>query len=374
MRPQRIFCSFTLPVLLSLSGCGYAPVRRLPPPVAPAVRDDALAAENAGLQRERTMLQRELALTRAQGEALRSALQNRAADGDTSKRLVDKLNETTRELGALRTAYARLQGEKPAAGGDLHALQARLGDTEEKLAAALRSYTQLQEEVGHLRRDLARTRAENLALSQQVKAVTTQNLQAQAALAQLNTDLLAQRDARFRAEQDAQALRTELKTIAPDSSILAQQRIGAAGEVRSLAADPLAESTALKQQIEVLHAKVNALTAEGSQLKDQLAQLTTYGSGAPELAAAPPPASRSSNSGAVASAATARPTSPTAHIVRTDGGSRTRFHIVAGGDTLARISTRYYGTPGRWNDILTANRDILGDSNNLVIGRTLRIP
>ncbi len=32
------------------------------------------------------------------------------------------------------------------------------------------------------------------------------------------------------------------------------------------------------------------------------------------------------------------------------------------------------GTPTRWNDILVANRDILGEDNNLVIGRTLRIP
>jgi nucleoid-associated protein YgaU len=51
-----------------------------------------------------------------------------------------------------------------------------------------------------------------------------------------------------------------------------------------------------------------------------------------------------------------------------------RVHIVAGGDTLAKISTMYYGTPGRWADILAANRDVLGENNNLVIGRALRIP
>jgi nucleoid-associated protein YgaU len=52
----------------------------------------------------------------------------------------------------------------------------------------------------------------------------------------------------------------------------------------------------------------------------------------------------------------------------------TRFHVVSGGDTLAKISTQYYGTPGRWGDILAANRDVLGEGNNLVVGRTLRIP
>ncbi|MEX2045380.1 MAG: LysM peptidoglycan-binding domain-containing protein, partial [Opitutus sp.] len=51
-----------------------------------------------------------------------------------------------------------------------------------------------------------------------------------------------------------------------------------------------------------------------------------------------------------------------------------RVHVVASGDTLAKISTQYYGTPARWGDILAANRDVLGETNNLVVGRTLRIP
>ena len=61
-------------------------------------------------------------------------------------------------------------------------------------------------------------------------------------------------------------------------------------------------------------------------------------------------------------------------IVRNAADGKSRFHVVAGGDTLAKISTQYYGTPGRWADILAANRDVLGESNNLVVGRTLRIP
>jgi nucleoid-associated protein YgaU len=55
----------------------------------------------------------------------------------------------------------------------------------------------------------------------------------------------------------------------------------------------------------------------------------------------------------------------------TTGG---RVHVVAGGDTLAKISIQYYGSPNRWGDILAANRDVLGENNNLVVGRTLRIP
>ena len=68
------------------------------------------------------------------------------------------------------------------------------------------------------------------------------------------------------------------------------------------------------------------------------------------------------------------PHTPRLTIVKTDGNTQTRYHIVTGGDTLAKISSQYYGTTARWADILAANRDILGENNNLVVGRTLRIP
>ena len=62
-------------------------------------------------------------------------------------------------------------------------------------------------------------------------------------------------------------------------------------------------------------------------------------------------------------------------IARNDSsGGAARYHVVSGGDTLAKISNLYYGSPGRWGDILAANRDVLGETNNLVVGRTLRIP
>ena len=51
-----------------------------------------------------------------------------------------------------------------------------------------------------------------------------------------------------------------------------------------------------------------------------------------------------------------------------------RFHTVAPGDTLSRISLQYYGTTSRWPDILAANRDLLRDERSLIVGRILRIP
>jgi nucleoid-associated protein YgaU len=44
------------------------------------------------------------------------------------------------------------------------------------------------------------------------------------------------------------------------------------------------------------------------------------------------------------------------------------------GDSLSRISLRYYGTPNRWQEIYDANRDSLAGANALRPGQPLRIP
>jgi nucleoid-associated protein YgaU len=44
------------------------------------------------------------------------------------------------------------------------------------------------------------------------------------------------------------------------------------------------------------------------------------------------------------------------------------------GDTLTRISSRYYGTWARWQDIYNANRDKLRDADVLPLGAELKIP
>ena len=51
-----------------------------------------------------------------------------------------------------------------------------------------------------------------------------------------------------------------------------------------------------------------------------------------------------------------------------------QVHVVQGGENLATISERYYGTRARWKSIFDANRDRLNDANNLRVGTTLTIP
>jgi nucleoid-associated protein YgaU len=490
MRFRRLSSCFAPLGLLALSGCGYVHVGRLPEPVTTVVGDDKLIKENSDLRTEKKMLQQELLLSRAQGDALRSAIENRTADGDTSRRLTEKLTDTTRDLALLRASYAQLQNQR-ASGSPLEvaSLKAELAGTEEKLASSLRNYTQLQEEISGLRTEVARTRTENIALTEQVKIVTVKNTEVQLALAQLNAEFLVQKETRTRAEQDATTLRTQLDSANTRLSALAQQRTSTAADARSLAD---ADGIELRGQLESLRQKVSALEAERTTLQQQLAtktgqadtkaladsqaQLISALNGAKmlrdendqlksarteleteltkaraaaagggqtqslrdQLAQVQAQASalseenaqlktRLSSNGSGASGATgsgnnAAPrsvvtvTTPGTNgtttpvttntprpagspvtatfVVTPPGGSPasattisttpapaarsaangTRLHTVTAGDTLSKISAQYYGTPGRWAEILVANRDVLGEDNNLVIGRQLRIP
>jgi chromosome segregation ATPase len=486
MRPRRLSSCLLPLALLALSGCGYVHVGKLPTAVATTtvIGDDKLLKENADLRTEKKILQQELALTRAQGDALRFAIENRAADGDTSRRLTEKLAETSKELAALRTSYAQLQTQRAASvssPSEVADLKSKLASTEEKLAGSLRNFTQLQEEITGLRTEVAKTRTENLALTEQVKVVTAKNAEVQLALAQLNSELLTQKESLTRTEQDAATLRTQLETANGRLTVLAQQRTASAAEARSLAPADTAE---LRGQLESLRQKVSALEAERTTLQQQLAaktsspadlkalsdtqaQLVAALNGAKMLrdendqlksaateftrtktelesklaqasAAAPlgaqaqslseqlaqtkaqasalveenaqlksrlaasattaprtgtatlAPANTNPASSTPVATTTPRPAgtpvtatfvvstpgsaAPAATITRTPSAGGPRYHTVTNGDTLSKISSQYYGTPGRWAEILVANRDVLGEDNNLVIGRQLRIP
>lgn len=51
-----------------------------------------------------------------------------------------------------------------------------------------------------------------------------------------------------------------------------------------------------------------------------------------------------------------------------------KSYVVKSGDTLSKISEKFYGTANRWNDIFQANRDILTSARFLREGQKLLIP
>ena len=126
---------------------------------------------------------------------------------------------------------------------------------------------------------------------------------------------------------------------------------------------PMAEqATALREQLRQMQDQLASLSLENNQLKTKLALL------------APSPNSVMS-SPSHASAAPSTPTVAPAPAVQAPVASPApRTHVIAAGDTLSKISKKYYGTPDRWTEILAANRDVLKNENSLVVGRTIRIP
>jgi LysM repeat protein len=74
--------------------------------------------------------------------------------------------------------------------------------------------------------------------------------------------------------------------------------------------------------------------------------------------------------GAVASSEASRTTgSPTA----TSSGKNQIYTVVAG-DTLSKISKKYYGNSSQWDIIYDANRDRMKSASDLRVGQTLVIP
>ncbi len=67
-------------------------------------------------------------------------------------------------------------------------------------------------------------------------------------------------------------------------------------------------------------------------------------------------------------------TRPPAGVTPPSPAGAARMHIVAQGDTLSNLSRRYYGAMSYWPQLKQANRDVLGDKEDLKLGMRLRIP
>jgi len=114
------------------------------------------------------------------------------------------------------------------------------------------------------------------------------------------------------------------------------------------------DRTAVIAQLRGENAALAARLAQAQGTLDQIAAAARLGTPAAQIAA-----------GAAAPAPAAATPAPAAQV---------RFHTVVEGDSLSRISMRYYGTPARWQDIYNANRDVLQGSSSLRVGVQLRIP
>jgi nucleoid-associated protein YgaU len=328
--------------------------------------DAKLAAENADLRIEKKLLQQELTIARKEGEALRAAV-DRPREG--AEELVTQLNETTRELAALRASYARLKSERervqatPSAAESgaspdaarLAELQTRLGETEDKLADTLRTFTNLQEENTRLRSSIDEVRAQNAQLTTKLDHVTAANTEARSALAELNTELLAQKTARAEAEQQTEALRAQL---------IAMANASVATETPSLATARESSATGAREMEAPLRSPLLGSDSSAGAILSINPERLRAAAGSP-----PPAAPRESVAPALPVAAPEPPPAPTP----APAAKPIQTYVVQAGDTLEKISRKVYGRPDRWNLLYTANTALLNE-RPLSPGMELTIP
>jgi cell shape-determining protein MreC/LysM repeat protein len=313
---------------------------------APAAPSPELTAKLAEAENKLATTLRSFSQLQAENEKLKAG----AAE---SQRLGDELKNLRDEKASLE---ARLAAPPPAPSPDL---AAKLAETENKLATTLRSFTQLQAENERFKASAA----EADRLGDELKTLRDEKTALETRLAAASPSEPSPETAAKLAEAESK-LATTLRSFSllqTENDRLTAEAANAAANAQATAAksttDSAAQISALFDDLRPTKAQVTVLAAENAQLKTHLA-----------LAGPPPGTTLASPSrpGSVApvEVSASKPEPP----------ASSRQHVVAPGDTLAKISRQYYGTPNRWEQIQRANADIVKSENALPIGATLRIP
>lgn len=310
----------------------------------------------AAVTQENESLKQDLETAKKSAEAALASLQLARADDGT------KL-----ELQSVREQVARLEStleqERRDAADELAKVAAQLQAAREanrRLTDANRSLSasKASEENG-LREELTRARAQadelNAArLQWETERETLNRTLAAATEAARNVGRLQEEKAALEANlrEVQQGNEGHLATIAELTGIndrLTSSEAALRGQLAVFERDRTATIAQLRQE----NAALNARLRQAQGTLDQIASTArtpTGGAGSVSTSLAP------------AALPTGQPI-PAA-----------RYHTVVDGDTLSRISVRYYGTQNRWQDIYDANRDQLRGENFLRPGQRLRIP
>jgi DNA repair exonuclease SbcCD ATPase subunit len=143
------------------------------------------------------------------------AMARRPADtGMSATELVAQLNDTSREVAALRVSNAKLKAERSRAAAPRVETVIHPEANDEKLTASFQTYSQFKKDLAGFLEETEKLRTENGTLSAQMAALSAQVREAQAQLEPLKAEALAQKDSRERAEQAAEKLREQLRAIA----------------------------------------------------------------------------------------------------------------------------------------------------------------
>lgn len=365
-----------------------------------ALQARAAAAEGTSVQmvRARDEATRQAAeLRTALAQALREAAAARSQTPEGFEKLTQEVLSLREALAAQEQANRDLRDARVRLENELAAAEQRRTAAEAAAAEALQRADMLGAELERVRADISnverqrdedrarasveladlRKRLETLESEGRLSADQSRRLAAdQAALREeaeqhviaLGRELAASREAALRLEETNRGLERE------HADLVRQLEVARAEAARAAAALPPARSgpdeARVLERVEQMAEPKQAPAVRRDPAPPVVATAKAASVSAPvptvpirtTLRAAPTrPDGR----------LTAVVAAPRTHALRSSG---TRTHIVARGDTLTRISQRYFGTARRWSDIYEANRDILSQSNGPEPGQRLVLP
>jgi nucleoid-associated protein YgaU len=256
------------------------------------------------------------------------------------------------------------------AADDQASLKADNKQLSDELAAAWKETAELKAKVEQLTADnssmsqkLDATKADQAAKPDAPAAApasTDSNQQLADAQDKLATSLRS-----FSVLQDENAdLKAQLDKLTADNATFSQQLTEARASIATLQVTAAATSQIdpLRNQLRQAQDEAGRLAAENEQLRTRVA-IQSPGPGASR----PMPQRPGAMSAPTAPAAAPAPVAAAAPAAG-------KTYVVVEGDTLTKISRKFYGTSSRWEEILKANHDVLKDEKSLVVGSSLKIP
>ena len=305
---------------------------------------------------------KELLVLKNNNAELNDNLRTTIKERDRLSRAV-RSEQSTRQLEEAQATIARLQREN----ADLQSEHATLATRPSQAAAATAASTasaaagsadevaRLKDELGKANfkvdvtvRAFALAQQENEQLKKQIEQSTGER----------TTSGAQAQDARKRA-----ALRTQLAGATSSGEGTGTEVIRLNSELaaaRDAAGKAAAENASLRESLRQTQNTGAGVAAENARLRTALAMAGRAPAAATSQPTRPAPVTVAASAPA-APAPAATPSAP-------------RTYRVASGDTLSRISSRYYGTAARWQDIYNANRDQLRSPDVLPLGVELKIP
>ncbi len=309
-----------------------------------------------------------------------------SSDGAEKQALQNKVNELTganeelsKEKAALQTQLARVSDQSSGALSEIDTLQKQLDEQgalaqslTEKLDEELLSKRSLETRLADLNGELEETKARLSAATQLAKVNSSEATRETEAKIEL-MDQLALSQARVSALQDennrlagVEAARELAEQQVANLTGASEQLANAQREVVKLKAENKELDNTMRALERDRSSRIASLQQDNAALSSRLQQAQ----GTLDQIAS---AARLINPGSTNSSPQIRGGNTRGLPVARPAASP-REHIVVQGDSLSRISLRYYGTSNRWQDIYEANRDVLSRENVLRPGQRLKLP